>query len=216
MDTKLLSAMISRGLPPEHILIVAEIIDAWTREIDEIRRAKDRQRKAAGKPTQRGPSNRTALPDLIPPSAPLPARKKPPRKEHTYLTPDTEPTEAQIAYAVGFGPGMSREAALEEFRRFRDYWVGHGKPMVDWLATWRNWVSKMKPDERRELEQLVRPKTGKPTDHLTGAGRSNGFGGFVAYALAHAEQLSAEDAKKRELETSDLPELDNRTTIHKG
>lgn len=28
------------------------------------------------------------------------------------------------------------------FERFRDYWIGHGKPMKDWMATWRNWVRK--------------------------------------------------------------------------
>ena len=28
----------------------------------------------------------------------------------------------------------------DETDRFRDYWHGNGKSMVDWRATWRNWI----------------------------------------------------------------------------
>ena len=193
MDTSIMEELHAKGFSFEQIMIVVEIINRF----EAGRRAVGTERTRAWRARQNEPMPEQETMDgmLVPTK---PARKKP---SLSYLAPDTEPTDAQIAYAVGFGPGMSREAALETFSRFRDYWVGHGRPMADWLATWQTWVRKVKPEERREIEQSVRPKTGKPTDHLTGAGRSNGFGGFVAYGLAHAEQLSAEDAKKRELET---------------
>lgn len=28
----------------------------------------------------------------------------------------------------------------ETFNNFRDYWIGHGKAMADWRATWQRWV----------------------------------------------------------------------------
>jgi len=54
MDTKLLSAMISRGVPPEHVVVVAEIVDAWFAEITEKRRAEWRRRKAAHRDKKEG------------------------------------------------------------------------------------------------------------------------------------------------------------------
>jgi uncharacterized protein YdaU (DUF1376 family) len=38
--------------------------------------------------------------------------------------------------------GFSFSEIQEQLVRFRDYWAGHGKPMADWDATFRNWVRK--------------------------------------------------------------------------
>ena len=37
-------------------------------------------------------------------------------------------------------PEWDERHVLRVSLKFRDYWLGKGRPMVDWLATWRNWV----------------------------------------------------------------------------
>jgi hypothetical protein len=36
--------------------------------------------------------------------------------------------------------GFSLSEIQTQLVRFRDYWIGHGKPMADWNATFRGWV----------------------------------------------------------------------------
>jgi len=45
------------------------------------------------------------------------------------------------AWAIEYDRTIDATAAFEEFR---DYWVGNGKPMRDWFATWRNWIRRHK------------------------------------------------------------------------
>jgi len=45
--------------------------------------------------------------------------------------------------------------------QFEDYWVAHGKKMVDWDATWRNWMRKAS-DERIPLLKTATPRPYHP------------------------------------------------------
>ena len=52
----------------------------------------------------------------------------------------------------------ARESApncgVEDHEEFCDYWRGNGRPMKDWLATWRNWMRKANREKyRRPLRQ---------------------------------------------------------------
>jgi hypothetical protein len=38
--------------------------------------------------------------------------------------------------------GFSLSEIQDQLVRFRDYWRGNGRAMVDWFATFRNWVRK--------------------------------------------------------------------------
>lgn len=80
------------------------------------------------------------LPPVCPPSA-APRAASPPRAGRgSRLPPDWAPSDADIAYADKHGVDWQRAA-----ERFRNYWVakaGKGGVMLDWAATWRNWVLK--------------------------------------------------------------------------
>lgn len=41
-----------------------------------------------------------------------------------------------------YRPELNPDAVADEFR---DYWLGNGKRMIDWQATWRNWVRRQAP-----------------------------------------------------------------------
>lgn len=68
-----------------------------------------------------------------------PRAASPPRAERgSRLSPDWQPSAADVAYAETQGVDWQRAA-----ERFRNYWVakaGKGGVMLDWAATWRNWV----------------------------------------------------------------------------
>ena len=64
----------------------------------------------------------------------------------TRITPDWQPTEADMLFARsrGFSDGDIAEVADQ----FRDYWIsvcGQRATKLDWPATWRNWVRKERP-----------------------------------------------------------------------
>jgi hypothetical protein len=80
-------------------------------------------------------------------------------KRGTRIDPDWLPSvEAADAMASKLGVTRAQLGAWTE--EFRDHFTGTGRPMVDWLATWRNWM-------RREARGGVRPV--RPI----GGGRSN-------------------------------------------
>lgn len=68
------------------------------------------------------------------------------------LSTEWTPSNGLIVWAIGQADGDAAwvEAEIETFR---DYWVATGKPMVDWAATFRNWI-------RRALER--KRTNGKP------------------------------------------------------
>jgi hypothetical protein len=49
------------------------------------------------------------------------------------------------AHAKGVLGNLPRETD-----RFRDYWLGAGRPKADWVATWRNWISREADDPRNQ------------------------------------------------------------------
>ncbi|NBW29261.1 hypothetical protein EBR37_02675, partial [bacterium] len=60
---------------------------------------------------------------------------------------DWQPTTEMIEFAHEFIGGSIEDTARriqDEADRFRDYWIGTGKPMADWSATWRNWIRRSK------------------------------------------------------------------------
>lgn len=54
------------------------------------------------------------------------------------MSSDWMPTVTMIEFA--HANGMEARRVQDEADRFRDYWIGTGKPMADWEATWRNWI----------------------------------------------------------------------------
>ena len=49
--------------------------------------------------------------------------------------------------------------------QFEDYWTAHGKKMVNWDATWRNWMRKASDESRPHLKQATqRPYHPKVSD----------------------------------------------------
>ena len=70
--------------------------------------------------------------------------KKSERKRNTRLPADWELPTLWMLWAQKERPDLDVESVSNQFR---DYWVGTGKAMADWEATWRNWV-------RREKQQI--------------------------------------------------------------
>lgn len=62
------------------------------------------------------------------------------------------PNPEALVWAAAGWPSVD---AVAETERFVDYWRGTGKPMVDWSATWRNWI-------RRAGERVPVPRSGLP------------------------------------------------------
>lgn len=68
------------------------------------------------------------------------AKARPPRK--TQLPSDWWPSDGEIDFArTTLG---SPERVDVEIEKFRDYWIGVGKPMANWGRTFRNWVRRAK------------------------------------------------------------------------
>jgi len=106
-------------------------------------------------------------PPIIPPSLPgLPTdarpdgrAKKPKRIAHRI--PDAwNPSLEDRRFALDLGLDPDAVAA-----NFRDYWIGTGKPMADWSATWRNWCRRQNPDGSagRGSPPVVGPGGGGPS-----------------------------------------------------
>lgn len=55
----------------------------------------------------------------------------------TLIPEDFEITDSMRQWARMKVPGLDIDAQHE---MFCDYWRAHGKKMLDWQATWRNWM----------------------------------------------------------------------------
>jgi len=73
------------------------------------------------------------------------------RERATQIKSDFKPTDEMVVWAEGLKPGIDVKAVTAVFV---DYWLGVGKPMKDWDATWRNWVrrEKVEKDAKRVIE----------------------------------------------------------------
>ncbi len=82
--------------------------------------------------------------EASPPSVERGAKRERAHKLPDDWQPEPFPNATMAAGAVEvWPPGMLER----ELSKFRDYWRGNGKRMVDWQATWRNWV--VRADEQR-------------------------------------------------------------------
>lgn len=69
-----------------------------------------------------------------------PAERSPP-KRGTRLPEDWQPSERDLAFAVG--EGLSEEEARREAAQFRDHWIAASGAKAckrDWSAAWRTWI----------------------------------------------------------------------------
>ena len=81
---------------------------------------------------------------------------------------DWRPTTKMIQFAHEFVGGSADDTARrieDEAVRFRDYWIGTGKPMADWSATWRNWI--------RRSNTLSKPTVGTTRSNPTTVAAAN-------------------------------------------
>lgn len=65
----------------------------------------------------------------------------------TEIPKDFEITERMREWAREKVPGVDIDSETE---KFVDYWLGHGKKMADWTATWRNWMRRAPQFNRQE------------------------------------------------------------------
>jgi hypothetical protein len=82
-----------------------------------------------------------------------PRAASPPRTVRgSRLPPDWMPTDTDVAYAEQHGVDWRRAA-----ERFRNHWTakaGKGGVMLDWAATWRNWVLRDAEQPKPKLHTL--------------------------------------------------------------
>ncbi len=78
----------------------------------------------------------------------------PKRPRGSCLSSEWNPSQSDIDFALS--EGMTEHECQRQAERFRDYWIGCGKPKKDWGATWRNWV-------RREVDSPKAGRAGKPS-----------------------------------------------------
>lgn len=79
-----------------------------------------------------------------------PQRKAKAETRAARLPLDWEIPDEWIDWALGEFPGMPVTFARQQSLTFKDYWISRGRPMVDWQATWRNWMRKAVEDHRRK------------------------------------------------------------------
>jgi len=95
----------------------------------------------------------------------------------------------------------SRESALRELQRFRNYWFGKSGAdgrKRDWDATWRNWIMKAADDGKRNgnHQRQHRPPSGADNvltalDELFGGGSDGGGGAPSLAGFDDAERDAA-------------------------
>jgi len=79
------------------------------------------------------------------------------------MQPDWMPTTSMIEFA--HANGFDARRVQDEADKFRDYWIGTGKPMANWEATWRNWV--------RRNNSIQRSRSGGYADRHTRVATQN-------------------------------------------
>ena len=82
-------------------------------------------------------------------------QKSPHKKRASQLPHDWILPNDYREYCITKRPDLDPDATAENFR---DYHLGHGKPMSDWKATWRNWVRKEYGTRKQKSD-----RTGNPT-----------------------------------------------------
>ena len=75
------------------------------------------------------------------------SRGKTHKKRASQLTANWKLPDDYRDYCKTKRPDLCPDATAENFK---DYHLGHGKPMVDWKATWRNWVRREHGTNRKE------------------------------------------------------------------
>lgn len=88
------------------------------------------------------------------------ALSKTSRRAHR-LPDSWQPEPHDLDWAVQAYPNVE---VKDETDRFRDYWIGNGKAMVDWRATWRNWIRRAATYQRRNIRSV---------DHVTRRAEDN-------------------------------------------
>lgn len=94
-------------------------------------------------PTPAAPAPKPPITTNEPPS-PLTKGRRPHRLPDDWLPGEHEWEWARQAY-----PTVEVE---DETDRFRDYWHGNGKAMVNWTATWRNWIRRSASYQRTKIK----------------------------------------------------------------
>ena len=67
----------------------------------------------------------------------LETEKRESKARRRALPADLELSVIWKNYCVTERPELNPE---DVFKNFKDYYIGHGKPMVDWTRTWQRWV----------------------------------------------------------------------------
>ena len=81
-------------------------------------------------------------------------KREPHKKRASQPPADWKLPDDYREYCTTKRPDLDPDATAENFR---DYHLGHGKPMSDWKATWRNWVRKEYGTRKQKSD-----RTGKP------------------------------------------------------
>lgn len=79
----------------------------------------------------------------------------------TLIPVDFKITDEMRVWARAKVPQVDIEAQTEIFC---DYWRAHGKKMMDWAATWRNWMRRSPEFSRpvTQYSQMARPRAPAP------------------------------------------------------
>lgn len=96
-------------------------------------RARQSQGRQSGLTVAPEPQPATPEPEPAPEAPPA----KPRQKRAGAITDQWEPTAESLAWATAQWPEAWVKRNTETFR---DYYIGTGKPMKNWDATWRNWL----------------------------------------------------------------------------
>lgn len=110
------------------------------------------------------------------------------RKRSTRLTADWVLPTTWMLWAQKERPDLDVEAVSDQFR---DYWVGTGKAMADWEATWRNWV------RREKSTAALAPRKTQHQLNQEGIARSLGLIPKTAERNITGEVIHANGSAKR-------------------
>ncbi len=109
---------------------------------------RDREKKK-----EDGPAPPEVTPDA------RPGGRAKPKRAASQIPNNWLPSPEDRRFALDLGLDPDAVAA-----NFRDYWIGTGKPMADWSATWRNWCRRQNRDGAgRAAPPVGGPGSPKPT-----------------------------------------------------
>ena len=101
-------------------------------------------------------------------AVPAPPATRPPRGKR--LPTDWELPATWGEWAAAERPEWDERTVLRVSLKFRDYWLGTGKPRSDWEATWRNWVRQenARSPAANEREPTLAERRAATLDAITG------------------------------------------------